>query len=96
MFKNIMKLCCYFWNNAIVNNSREQRFTINNIHIPTLIIDNSSSRKVRNFTYVARSNIQPCNAFRFQRHWTYWVIQNDCGQVWQLCTKIYVATVWVG
>jgi hypothetical protein len=24
------------------------------------------------------------------------VIQNDCGQVWQLCTKIYVATVWVG
>jgi hypothetical protein len=26
---------------------------------------------------------------------TYWVIQNDCGQVWQLCTKIYVATVWV-
>jgi hypothetical protein len=25
----------------------------------------------------------------------YWVIQNDCGQVWQLCTKIYVATVWV-
>jgi hypothetical protein len=26
----------------------------------------------------------------------YWVIQNDCGQVWQLCTKIYVATVWVG
>jgi hypothetical protein len=58
MFKNIMKLCCYFWNNAIVNNSREQGFTINNIHIPTLIIDNSSSRKVRNFTYVARSNIQ--------------------------------------
>jgi hypothetical protein len=27
------------------------------------------------------------------RHSTYWVIQNDCGQVWQLCTKIYVATV---
>jgi hypothetical protein len=27
---------------------------------------------------------------------TYWVIQNDCGQVWQLCTKMYVATVWVG
>jgi hypothetical protein len=26
----------------------------------------------------------------------YWAIQNDCGQVWQLCTKIYVATVWVG
>jgi hypothetical protein len=26
----------------------------------------------------------------------YWVIQNDCGQEWQLCTKIYVATVWVG
>jgi hypothetical protein len=26
----------------------------------------------------------------------YWVIQNDCGQAWQLCTKIYVATVWVG
>jgi hypothetical protein len=26
----------------------------------------------------------------------YWVIQNDCGQVWQLCTKIYVATVCVG
>jgi starvation-inducible outer membrane lipoprotein len=26
----------------------------------------------------------------------YWVIQNDCGQVWQLCTNIYVATVWVG
>jgi hypothetical protein len=26
----------------------------------------------------------------------YWVIQNDCGQVWQLCTKIHVATVWVG
>jgi hypothetical protein len=25
----------------------------------------------------------------------YWVIQNDCGQVWQLCTKIYVATVWI-
>jgi hypothetical protein len=24
---------------------------------------------------------------------SYWVIQNDCGQVWQLCTKIYVATV---
>jgi hypothetical protein len=24
----------------------------------------------------------------------YWVIQNDCDQVWQLCTKIYVATVW--
>jgi hypothetical protein len=24
---------------------------------------------------------------------TYWVIQNDCGQVWQLCTKMYVATV---
>jgi hypothetical protein len=23
----------------------------------------------------------------------YWVIQNDCGRVWQLCTKIYVATV---
>jgi hypothetical protein len=23
----------------------------------------------------------------------YWVIQNDCGQVWQLCTKMYVATV---
>jgi hypothetical protein len=27
---------------------------------------------------------------------SYWVIQNDCGQIWQLCTKIYVATVWVG
>jgi hypothetical protein len=26
----------------------------------------------------------------------YWVIQNDCGQVWQPCTKMYVATVWVG
>jgi hypothetical protein len=26
---------------------------------------------------------------------TYWVIQNDCGQVWQLCMKIYVATVWM-
>jgi hypothetical protein len=26
----------------------------------------------------------------------YWVIQNDCGLVWQLCTKIYLATVWVG
>jgi hypothetical protein len=26
----------------------------------------------------------------------YWVIENDCGQVWQLCTKIYVATVRVG
>jgi hypothetical protein len=25
----------------------------------------------------------------------YWVIQNDCGQVWQLCRKIYVATVWM-
>jgi hypothetical protein len=25
----------------------------------------------------------------------YWVIQNDCGQVWQLCTKMYVATVWM-
>jgi hypothetical protein len=24
---------------------------------------------------------------------TYWVIQNDCGQLWQLCTKMYVATV---
>jgi hypothetical protein len=24
---------------------------------------------------------------------TYWVIQNDCGQVWQLCTKIYLATM---
>jgi hypothetical protein len=24
---------------------------------------------------------------------TYWVIQNDCGQVWQLCMEIYVATV---
>jgi hypothetical protein len=27
---------------------------------------------------------------------TYWVIQNDCGQVWQLCTKMHVATVWGG
>jgi hypothetical protein len=26
---------------------------------------------------------------------TYWVIQNDCGQAWQLCTKIYMATVWM-
>jgi hypothetical protein len=26
----------------------------------------------------------------------YWLIQNDCGLVWQLCTKIYLATVWVG
>jgi hypothetical protein len=26
----------------------------------------------------------------------YWVIQNVCGQEWQLCMKIYVATVWVG
>jgi hypothetical protein len=26
---------------------------------------------------------------------THWVIQNDCGQVWQLCTKMYVATVWM-
>jgi hypothetical protein len=25
---------------------------------------------------------------------TYWVIQNDCG--WQLCTKIYEATVCLG
>jgi hypothetical protein len=23
------------------------------------------------------------------------VIQNDCGQVRQPCTKIYVATVWI-
>jgi hypothetical protein len=23
----------------------------------------------------------------------YWVIQNDCREVWQLCTKIYVATL---
>jgi starvation-inducible outer membrane lipoprotein len=29
-------------------------------------------------------------------NYTYWVIQNDCGQVWQLCTKIYVAIVWAG
>jgi hypothetical protein len=30
----------------------------------------------------------------FADYWdTYWVIQNDCGQVWQLCTKIYVATM---
>jgi hypothetical protein len=28
-------------------------------------------------------------------HTVYWVIQNDCGQVWQLCMKIYVATVWM-
>jgi hypothetical protein len=26
----------------------------------------------------------------------YWAIQNDCGQVWQLCTKIYVATCGQG
>jgi hypothetical protein len=25
-------------------------------------------------------------------HVDYWVIQNDYGQLWQLCTKIYVAT----
>jgi hypothetical protein len=25
--------------------------------------------------------------------WTLLVIQNDCGQVWQLCTKMYVATL---
>jgi hypothetical protein len=24
------------------------------------------------------------------KHLTYWVIQNDCGQVWQPCTKIYL------
>jgi hypothetical protein len=24
-----------------------------------------------------------------------WVIQNDCGKVWQLCSKMYVTTVWV-
>jgi starvation-inducible outer membrane lipoprotein len=28
-----------------------------------------------------------------ETEYIYWVIQNDCGQVWQLCTKIYVATV---
>jgi hypothetical protein len=32
--------------------------------------------------------------FQSSRCIIYWVIQNDCGQVWQLCTKIYVATVW--
>jgi hypothetical protein len=26
---------------------------------------------------------------------SYWLIQNDCGQVWQLRMKIYVATVWM-
>jgi hypothetical protein len=25
--------------------------------------------------------------------YTYWVIQNDCGQAWQPRTKIHVATV---
>jgi hypothetical protein len=33
----------------------------------------------------------PHLTFKYQN--MYWVIQNDCGQVWQLCTKIYVATV---
>jgi hypothetical protein len=31
-----------------------------------------------------------------QKSSTYWVIQNDCGWMWQLRTKMYVATLWVG
>jgi hypothetical protein len=40
-------------------------------------------------TFIERVNCQCKNL-------EYWAIQNDCGQVWQLCTKIYVAIVWVG
>jgi hypothetical protein len=38
------------------------------------------------------ASVLACN-FRPPCAYTYWVIQNDCGQVWQLCTKMYVATV---
>jgi hypothetical protein len=37
-----------------------------------------------------------CQIYKFRKIYTYWVTQNDCGEVWQICTKIYVATVWVG
>jgi hypothetical protein len=37
-----------------------------------------------------------CTPFKVTMYTMYWVIQNDCGQVWQLCKKIYLATVWVG
>jgi hypothetical protein len=44
-----------------------------------------------------RGRMQCWWIFDFETDYSkYWVIQNDCGQVWQLCMKIYVATVWVG
>jgi hypothetical protein len=44
--------------------------------------------------HIIVSKINYSLGFRDIRY--YWVIQNGCGEVWQLCTKIYVATVWVG
>jgi hypothetical protein len=46
------------------------------------------------FSFVAKTQI--FGALQTQPAAIYWVIQNDCGQVWQICTKIYVATVWIG
>jgi hypothetical protein len=53
-------------------------------------IKNKSWRRCRLYF---RCRIQCWRIFDFETD--YWVIQNDCGQVWQLCTKIYVATVWM-
>jgi hypothetical protein len=45
------------------------------------------------YTYKLRNYKSALSHPRNLNQTTYWVIQNDCGQVWQLCTKIYVATV---
>jgi hypothetical protein len=45
---------------------------------------------------VSSAATKPCIQNAAHNMYTHWVIQNYCGQVWQLCTKIYMATVWVG
>jgi hypothetical protein len=43
-------------------------------------------------TYI-KSSVELCGSRILLCRTMYWVIQSDCGWVWQLCARIYVATV---
>jgi hypothetical protein len=66
------------------NNFKICIWCLHNFEVHSCIVNYDTSADIGKYT---QKYITVCN---------YWVIQNDCGRVWQLCTKIYVATVWVG
>jgi hypothetical protein len=88
LFKNVPNM-----NILVENNVRQWTFTRNTTSIHS---ERQGALDIDKFilNYYKKTEIVNFLEFLCESSFvTYWVIQNDCDQVWQLCTKMYVATV---